>query len=306
MAGNCKQVSVMEHSLGDIITAMVTALNEDGSVNYDATAQMAVHLVDNGSEGLVVSGTTGESSTLDDDEKMELFRVVKAAVGDRASIIAGTGSNDTAHSVELTRRASAEGVDGILAVTPYYNKPPVEGLMQHFGAVAAATDAPVIIYNIPGRCSLNIEPETLADLYKIDNIVAVKQANTDLEQTRHLVELCDIGLYAGNDDMLFPLLEYGGLGGICVASHLAGPQMKEIVRLYRAGNIEEARVIDDSLKVLYETIFITTSPIPIKAAMNMLGHNVGGLRLPMVAATDEEQGHLRKMMEAMGLLQRTA
>jgi 4-hydroxy-tetrahydrodipicolinate synthase len=284
----------------------LAAFNDDGSVNYEATADLATYLVDNGSDGLVVTGTTGESSTLDDDEKSELFRVVKDAVGDRATIVAGTGSNDTAHSVELTKRADALGVDGILAVTPYYNKPPVEGLMQHFGAMAAVTDKPMIIYNIPGRCALNIEPETLAELYKIDNIVAVKQANTDLEQTQRLVELCDMGIYAGNDDMLFPLLEYGGLGGICVASHLAGPQMKEIVRLYRAGNVDEARAVDTSLKLLYDTIFISTSPIPIKAAMNMLGHNVGGLRLPLVEATDDEQAQLRKMMEELGLFQRTA
>lgn len=295
----------MEHSLGDIITAMVTAFNDDGSVNYDATAELAVHLVENGSDGLVVSGTTGESPTLTDDEKIELFRVVKEAAGGKASIIAGTGSNDTAHSVELTERANAVGVDGILAVTPYYNKPPVEGLMRHFGAIAAATDKPIILYNIPGRCSLNIEPETLAELYKIDNIVAVKQANQELEQSRRLVELCDMGLYAGNDDMLFPLLEYGGLGGICVASHLVGGQMKEIVRLYRAGAVDEARAIDDALKSVYDTIFIATNPIPIKAAMNLLGHNVGGLRLPLVSATDDEQARVRQMMEEQGLLQRT-
>lgn len=296
----------MEHSLGDIITAMVTALNGDGSVNYEATAEMAVYLVDNGSDGLVVSGTTGESPTLTDDEKVELFRVVKDAVGDRATIIAGTGSNDTAHSVELTARAEAVGVDGILAVTPYYNKPPVAGLMRHFAAIAAATDKPVILYNIPGRCALNIEPETLADLYAIENIVAVKQANTDLEQSRRLVELCDMGLYAGNDDMVYPLLQYGGLGGICVASHLAGPQMKEMVQLYRAGSIDQARAIDDSLKPLYEAIFTVTNPILVKAAMNILGHNVGGLRLPLVEATEDEHAALRRVMEEMGLLQRTA
>lgn len=296
----------MDHSLGDIITAMVTAFNEDGSVNYGATAELAAYLVDNGSDGLVVSGTTGESPTLTDDEKVELFRVVREAVGDRATVIAGTGSNDTAHSVELTQKATAAGVDGILAVTPYYNKPPVAGLMEHFRAIASATDRPVILYNIPGRCALNIEPETLAELYRTDNIVAVKQANADLEQSRRLVELCDMGLYAGNDDMVFPLLEFGGLGGICVASHLAGPQMKEMVRLYRAGSIDEARAIDDSLKKLYETIFISTNPIPVKAALNMLGHDVGGLRLPLVEATADEQAALRRVMEEMGLLQRTA
>lgn len=284
---------------------MVTAFNEDGSVNYDATAELAVHLAENGSDGLVVSGTTGESPTLTDDEKVELFRVVKEAVDGRATVIAGTGSNDTAHSVELTERADALGVDGILAVTPYYNKPPVEGIIRHFGAIAAVTDRPVIIYNIPGRCALNIEPETLAELFRIDNIVAVKQANMDLGQSRRLAELCDMGLYAGNDDMVLPLLEYGGIGGICVASHLAGPQMKELIRLYGAGNIDGARAIDDSLKQLYDAIFINTNPIPIKAALNLLGHNVGSLRLPLVEATDAEKEQLRRVMEEMGLLQQT-
>lgn len=275
---------------------MVTALNQDGTVNYDGTAELAVWLVENGSDGLVVSGTTGESPTLTDDEKVELFRVVRDAVGSRATIIAGTGSNDTAHSVELTERATQAGVDGILAVTPYYNKPPVAGLIAHFQAIAAATDKPLILYNIPGRCVTNIEPETLADLYEIDNIVAVKQANPDLEQTRRLAGLCDMGIYAGNDDMLFPLLEFGGWGGICVTSHLAGTQMKKIVELYRAGNIEEAQAIDDALKPLYDVMFIATNPIPVKAALNMMGHNVGGLRLPLVPATQAEESRIRQVI----------
>lgn len=287
--------------LGDILTAMVTAFNEDGSVNYESTAALAHFLVDNGSDGLVVSGTTGESPTLTDDEKVELFRVVKDAVGDRATIIAGTGSNDTAHSVALTERATDVGVDGILAVTPYYNKPPAAGVVAHFQAVAAATDRPVILYNIPGRCVINVEPETLAELNDTPNIVAVKQANPDLEQSRRLSELCDMGIYAGNDDMVFPLLGYGGLGGICVASHLAGPQMKRMVETYRAGNIDEARMIDESLAPLYEAIFITANPIPIKAALNMLGHNVGGLRLPLVSATPEEEAVLRRVITELQL-----
>lgn len=289
------------NSLGDIITAMVTALNEDGSVNYEATAELAVWLVDNGSDGLVVSGTTGESPTLTDDEKVELFRVVKDAVGGRATIIAGTGSNDTAHSVELTERASDIGVDGILAVTPYYNKPPVAGLVAHFKAIAEATDSPVILYNIPGRCVTNIEPETLAELNEIDNIVAVKQANPDLEQSRRLADLCDMGIYAGNDDMVFSLLQYGGWGGICVASHLAGPQMKRMVQLYREGNVQEAHAIDEALKPLYDAIFITTNPIPIKAALNMLGHDVGGLRLPLVPATGAEEARIRQVLGELEL-----
>lgn len=285
---------------------MVTALNEDGSVNYDATAALAHFLVENGSDGLVVSGTTGESPTLTDDEKVELFRVVRDAVGDRATVIAGTGSNDTAHSVALTERANEVGVDGILAVTPYYNKPPVAGILAHFRAIAAATDRPVILYNIPGRCITNIEPETLAELNAVPNIVAVKQANPDLEQTRRLTELCDMGIYAGNDDMVFSLLQYGGWGGICVASHLAGPQMKRMVEAYRAGRIDEARAIDESLAPLYEAIFISTNPIPIKAALNMLGHNVGGLRLPLVSATPDEEAVLRRVITALELAETKA
>ncbi|MBE0429591.1 MAG: 4-hydroxy-tetrahydrodipicolinate synthase, partial [Thermoleophilia bacterium] len=270
-------------------------------VNYEGAAGLAAWLVENGSDGLVVSGTTGESPTLTDDEKVELFKVVSGAVGDRAAVIAGTGSNDTAHSVELTSRASEVGVDGILAVTPYYNKPPVAGLVAHFRAIAAATDEPVILYNIPGRCVTNIEPETLAELGEVPNIAAVKQANPDLEQSRRLSEISDMGIYAGNDDMVFPLLEYGGWGGICVASHLAGKQMKKMVDLYRAGNIGEARAVDESLKPLYEVIFINTNPIPIKAALNMAGHDVGGLRLPLVPATEEESARIRQVLGQLQL-----
>lgn len=292
----------MNRSLGDIITAMVTALNEDGSVNYDATARLADYLVSNGSDGLVVSGTTGESPTLTDEEKLTLFRVVKEAVGGRATVIAGTGSNDTAHSVELTARATGTGVDGVLVVTPYYNKPPRAGVVAHFKAVAAATDLPVILYNIPGRCVINVGPETLVELSETENIVAVKQANPDLGESRRLAELCDMGIYAGNDDMLYPLLEMDAWGGICVASHLAGPQMKRMVELYRAGDREEALRIDQSLALLYEKLFITANPIPVKAALNLLGHDVGGLRLPLVPATPAEEQEVRQALEALALV----
>ena len=287
---------------GDILTAMATALHEDGSVNYEGTAELAEYLAEHGSDGLVVTGTTGESPTLTDDEKVRLFETVVEAAGGRASIIAGTGSNDTAHSVELTRRAAEAGVDGILAVTPYYNKPPVAGVVAHFQAVAAACELPVVLYNIPGRTALNMEPETLAALSETANIVAVKQANPDLEQSRRLTGLCDLGLYAGNDDMLYPLLEYGAWGGICVASHLAGAEMKQMVELYRAGSREEAAAIDESLTPLYEALSVTTNPIPIKAALNMLGHNVGGLRLPLVPATEAEEARIREVLQARTLI----
>ena len=294
----------MNKSVGDILTAMVTSFHKDGTVNFEGTGALASHLVENGSDGLVVSGTTGESPTLTDNEKIDLIRVVCDAVAGRATVIAGTGSNDTAHSVELTRRASEKGIDAILAVTPYYNKPPVAGLIEHFKALADAADGkPVILYNIPGRCVTNIEPETLCELNEIENIVAVKQANPDLEQTRRLTELCDMGIYAGNDDMVFPLLGMGGWGGICVASHIVGPQMKRMVELYRAGKVEEARAIDEMLKPLYEVLFITSNPIMIKAALNMMGHNVGNVRLPLVPATEDEKAELRRVLEKLELVQ---
>jgi len=293
----------MKKSVGDILTAMVTSFHKDGTVNFDGTAALASHLVENGSDGLVVSGTTGESPTLTDNEKIDLIRVVCDAVAGRATVIAGTGSNDTAHSVELTRRASEKGIDAILAVAPYYNKPPRAGLIEHFKALADAADGkPVILYNIPGRCVINIDPETLCELNEVANIVAVKQANPDLEESRQLVSMCDIGLYAGNDDMLFPLLELGGWGGICVASHIVGPQMKQIVELYRAGRIDEARAIDERLKPLYDVLFITANPIMIKAALNMMGHNVGGVRLPLVPATEAEKDELRRVLDELDLV----
>lgn len=286
---------------------MVTSFHEDGTVNFEGTAALASYLVENGSDGLVVSGTTGESPTLTDNEKIDLIRVVCDAVAGRATVVAGTGSNDTAHSIELTRRASEKGIDAILAVTPYYNKPPRAGLIEHFKALADAADGkPVILYNIPGRCVVNIDPETLCELNEIENIVAVKQANPDLAESRQLTELCDMGLYAGNDDMLFPLLEMGGWGGICVASHIVGPQMKRIVELHRAGKVDEARAIDERLKPLYDVLFITANPIMIKSALNMMGHNVGSVRLPLVPATEDEVAELRKVLEQLDLVSQPA
>ncbi|MFA4964927.1 MAG: 4-hydroxy-tetrahydrodipicolinate synthase, partial [Thermoleophilia bacterium] len=221
----------MTESLGTILTAMVTPFDADLAVDHDKLAALAAHLVDDGSDGLVVAGTTGESPTLDDEEKTAMFRTVVAAVGGRATVVAGTGSNDTRHSVELTRAAEACGVDGVLVVTPYYNKPPERGLLAHFRAVAAATSLPLIVYNIPGRSGVNLNAEALATLAEVDNIIAVKQADPDLGQLRRLKELSDVGLYAGNDDMLLDVLELGGWGGICVASHVVGPRLAEMARL---------------------------------------------------------------------------
>jgi 4-hydroxy-tetrahydrodipicolinate synthase len=296
-------MATMTESLGTILTAMVTPFDDQLSVDHGRLADLARFLVDNGSDGLVVAGTTGESPTLDDDEKVAMFRTVIEAVGERVPVVAGTGSNDTRHSIELTRAAGECGVDAVLVVTPYYNKPPERGLIEHFRAVAGSTDLPVIVYNIPGRSVVNLSAEALAVIAEIDNVVAVKQADPDLEQLRRLRELSDVGLYAGNDDMLFDVLAMGGWGGICVASHVVGPRLAEMARLVRAGDAGAAKLIDDGLRTLYKTLFLTTSPIPVKEALNLLGHQVGGLRLPLLPATADESAAIAQELRRQGLLQ---
>jgi 4-hydroxy-tetrahydrodipicolinate synthase len=289
-------------SLGTILTAMVTPFDAEGAVDHARLAALAESLLANGSDGLVVAGTTGESPTLDDGEKLAMFRTVVHAVGGRATVVAGTGSNDTRHSVGLTRAAQECGVDGVLAVAPYYNKPPERGVLAHFRAVAAATTLPVIVYNIPGRCVINVSPETLAELGKTENVVAVKQANPDLAETDRLMEISDIAVYAGNDDMLCDVMARGGAGGICVASHVAGARMAEVARLCREGDLEAARAEDAVLHRLYKALFITANPIMVKAALNLLGHEVGGLRLPLVPATPEEEDVMAAELRRLGLL----
>ena len=292
----------MSRSLGTILTAMVTPFAADESVDREKLAALAEFLLENGSDGLVVAGTTGESPTLSDDEKLEMFRTVVAAVGGRAPVVAGTGSNETRHSVDLTRAAEACGVDAVLVVVPYYNKPPERGLIAHFRAVAAATSLPVILYNIPGRCVVNLSPEALAELAKVENIVAVKQANPDLSETDRLMGLCDLAVYAGNDDMLVDVMARGGAGGICVASHVVGQRMAEVARLCRQGDLEAARAEDAALHALYKALFVAANPIPVKAALNLLGHEVGGLRLPLVPATSEEEALVAAELRRLGLL----
>lgn len=292
----------MSPNLGTILTAMVTPFDDQLGVDYEHLGLLAEHLVSHGSDGLVVAGTTGESPTLTDDEKIEMLRVVLAAVKGRAVVVAGTGSNDTAHSVALTRRAEQAGAQAVLLVTPYYNKPPAQGLLLHFKAVAAATSLPVIIYNIPGRCVVNLSPELLAELATVDNIVAVKQANPDLQQARQVRELCDLALYAGNDDMLLDVARLGGAGGICVASHLVGERMAEVVRLVRQGEGGRAEAISRELDPLYAALFATTNPILVKAALEMLGHPCGGLRLPLVPASSGEREALAVALRVAGLL----
>lgn len=292
----------MSESLGTIITAMVTPFDDALKVDHGALSELADHLLTNGSDGLVVAGTTGESPTLTDVEKMAMFRTVLEAVDGRAPVIAGTGTYDTRHSVELTREAEACGVDAVLVVTPYYNKPPERGLIEHFRTVAASTDLPLVIYNIPGRSGVNLSAEALATLGEVDNIVAVKQANPDLAELDRLRELSEIGIYAGNDDMVYEVLARGGLGGISVASHVVGSRMAEMARLARAGDLDGAKAIDETLRGLYKALFVTTNPIPVKEALNLLGRRAGGLRLPLVPATADESSVIATELRRLGLL----
>ena len=224
--------------LGEVLTAIVTPFGADGSVNFDKFRELAIYLVDHGSDGVVVSGTTGESPTLSDDEKLQLFAAAVEAVGSRATVVAGTGTNDTRHSAQLTERADELGVDAFLVVTPYYSKPPQRAIVRHVEEIAAHTDKPVVVYNIPSRVVVNLEPETIAELAKIENVRAVKQAHDDLEQARRIPGF-GLDLYAGDDNLIFPFLELGGIGGICVHTHVWGPQTKEMVRRIRARMMPE-------------------------------------------------------------------
>ncbi len=287
--------------LGEILTAICTPFKPDGSVDDQAFRALAAHLVANGSDGLVVTGTTGESPTLSDAERFSLYEAAMEEVGDRATVVAGTGTYSTDHSIHLTKRAHEIGVHAFLVITPYYNKPPVRGIVRHFEEIAAVTDRPIIAYNIPGRVVLNLETEAIAQLADIPTVTAVKQANPDLEQARAIVEL-GLDLYAGDDDLVFPFLEVGGRGGVCVHTHVVGPQVKEMVRRFRAGDVDGARALDSELAPSIELLRVVVNPIAIKCALNLLGHEVGGVRLPLVEATDEEREAVRGCLERLGLL----
>jgi 4-hydroxy-tetrahydrodipicolinate synthase len=288
--------------LGEVLTAIVTPFSNDGAVDYERFGELALHLVEHGSDGIVVAGTTGESPTLTDDERLELFRVAVDRLGGKATVVAGTGTYSTAHSVHLTREAHEIGVDGFLVVTPYYNKPPQRGIVAHFAAIAEVSDKPIIVYNIPGRVVINIEPETIVELSRIPGVGAVKQANDDLAQAKRIVAETDLDLYAGDDNLIYPFLELGGVGGVCVHTHVVGPQVKEMVQLFRAGDVEGARALDRELVPSIDLLRVVVNPIAIKCALNLLGHEVGGLRLPLVEATPEERELVRGCLERLGLL----
>jgi 4-hydroxy-tetrahydrodipicolinate synthase len=287
--------------LGQILTAVVTPFAEDDSVNFDSFKRLCVHLVENGSDGVVVAGTTGEAPTLSDEERLALFAAAIEAVGDRANVVAGTGTYSTTHSVHLTREAHKLGVDAFLVVTPYYNKPPVRGIVAHFEAIATVTDKPIVVYNIPQRVVINLEPDTLAELAEIPNVQYVKQATTDLDQARRVVSESGLILLAGGDELLLPFLELGANGGILVYTHIVGPRVRELVTRFQDGDAEGAREIEKELAPIIEALSVA-NPIPVKAALNMLGHDVGGHRLPLVEASESEKTLLRGALERAGIL----
>ena len=279
--------------LGAILTASVTPFSADGGVNEDAAVRLWNHLLDHGSDGIVVAGTTGEATTMTDEEHIALVALAVAEVGDRATVVAGTGSNDTRHAVHLTEAATAAGVDATLSVTPYYNKPNRRGIVAHYTEVAAATDKPVLLYNIPSRTAVNMPPDLLAELAQIEHIDGVKQANDD-----DLQPIDGLAIYAGNDTTLARTLDFGGAGGILVASHVVGEEMRGMV-----DEPERRAEIDASLRDVFDAMFCTASPAPVKAALNLLGHDVGGLRLPMVEVDDAELATVREALVAHGLLE---
>jgi 4-hydroxy-tetrahydrodipicolinate synthase len=279
-------------SIGGILTAMVTPFDANGDVDEEATVRLMQHLLENGSDGLVITGSTGEAATLTDEEKARLWKLAVSETPAEVTIVAGTGTYDTRHTVELTERAGDLGVDAMLVVTPYYVKPNRRGLRAHYEAVAAATDKPIILYNIPSRTALDMPNDVLAELAQIDNVGAVKQARYE-----DLAPIAGLDLLAGNDDVLPKVLDMGGTGGILVASHLVGREMRRMI------DEPDARAeIHDSLKDLYEALTVTTNPIPVKAALNMAGHAVGGLRLPLVEADEEEKAVIRAGLERHNLL----
>jgi 4-hydroxy-tetrahydrodipicolinate synthase len=281
--------------LGAILTAVVTPFDEQLHVDEDAFVRLLNHLVDHGSDGVVAGATTGEAPTLSDEEQLRVIELAVQELGGRATVVAGTGSNETRHAVHLTERATELGADATLSVTPYYNKPNRRGIVRHFEEVARATDRPILLYNIPQRTGVDMPNDLLAELAQIEHVDGVKQANPE-----NLALVDGLEIYAGNDDMLCDVLELGGAGGVLVGSHIVGEEMRRMV-----DEPERRRDIDASLADVYDALAVTTNPIPVKAALNLLGHEVGGLRLPLVEATEDEVAAIRAALDRHGLFAAT-
>lgn len=285
-------------NFGQVLTAMVTPFNVNGEVDFNATRTLVNYLIANGSDGLVVAGTTGESPTLTIEEKVDLFKFVVEVAAGRVPIIAGTGSNNTRASISLTKQAEEAKVDGILLVAPYYNKPSQEGLFQHFEAIAESTALPVMLYNIPGRSVVNISVETIVRLSKINNIVAVKEASGNLDAMADIISQTpnDFTLYSGDDGLTLPVLAIGGAGVVSVASHIIGNEMQEMITSFKNGEVLDAAVAHRSLLPIMKALFAAPNPTPVKAALNLLGMNVGGVRLPLISLTNEENSLLQSIL----------
>lgn len=294
----------MNIDFGRVITAMVTPFNSDFTVNYELAGKMARHLIQSGSDGLVVAGTTGEGPTLTREEKIELYRVVVDEVGGRAPVIANTGGNSTSESIALSLAAQKIGIDGVMLVVPYYNKPSQEGLYQHFKAVSESIDLPMVIYNVPGRTSANIQPQTIQRLAQLSNIVAIKEACGNMDQISELRRLMpeDFTIYSGDDSLLLPILALGGKGVISVASHLAGERIQDMIDAFHSGNTTLAAEIHLELYPFLKGMFVTVNPVPIKCALNLTGWPVGRPRLPLVEATENEKEYIRSLLKGLQLL----
>ena len=282
---------------------MVTPFDGAGNVHYAEAERLAAYLVANGSDGIVVCGTTGESPTLSWDEEYQLFQVVKSAVGGKAKVIAGTGSNSTSEAIEATAKAAKLGVDASLQVVPYYNKPPQRGLFQHFQAIAAAVDLPMMLYNIPGRTGQAVEPETIAKLAQVDGIVAIKEASGNLDIVSQIRSMTptEFAIYSGDDSLTLPMLAVGGVGVVSVASHLVGNQIQEMIRAFEAGQNQAAMKLHLELLPLFKGLFFAPNPMPIKAALKLQGWEVGGLRLPMCELPNELLPLLEKILQQHGI-----
>ncbi|MFQ3614374.1 MAG: 4-hydroxy-tetrahydrodipicolinate synthase [Cyanobacteriota bacterium] len=291
-------------SLGRVLTAMITPFTAEGDLNYDEAARLADYLVTHGSDGLVVCGTTGESPTLTWQEEFELFRVVRDAVAGRAKVIAGTGSNSTREAIEATKKAAQLGLDGSLQVVPYYNKPTQAGLYQHFKAIAEASDLPILLYNIPGRTGASLQPETVANLAELETIVAIKEASGIMDVASEIRRLTPsrFGIYSGDDSLTLPILSLGGSGVVSVASHLVGLQLQELIQSYSRGQHDQALAHHLRLFPLFKVLFVETNPVPVKAALEMQGWQVGRVRLPLAPLQASSSQVLRQVLEEMGLL----
>ena len=290
-------------NFGQILTAMVTPFDQNGDIDFNATKNLINYLISNGTDGLVVSGTTGESPTLTTEEKVELFKYVVEIVDGRVPVIAGTGSNNTRASINLTNLAEKTGVDGIMLVVPYYNKPSQEGLYQHFKAIAESTSLPIILYNIPGRSVVNMSVETVIRLATIPNIVCIKEASGNLDAMAEIIRRTpeDFSLYSGDDGLTLPVLSIGGIGVISVASHIIGNEMQTMISNFKNGNLQKAAQAHRSLLPIIKALFAAPNPTPVKTALNLKGIPVGGVRLPMIPLNDEEKNALQQTLQLLNV-----